>query len=301
VREKVTFQTSGQLQTSAYVLLPKRGSPPFPALVDLHSHGGMYLFGKEKVVDLGDNHPAMIAYHESNYDGRPTATELVRRGYIVIAADAFYFGERRLQVEGGEDRSKLDTETVKRLNQRNRAKEATLAKGLALAGSTWPGIVAWDDMRTIDYLLSRPEVDAKRIGCLGISMGGYRSMLLAALDERVHAAVITGFMSTVRPMLQSHLEIHSHVHFVEGLHRDLDWPDVAAVHAPRPLLVQQCSQDALFPLSGMQAAVRRIEAAYGSADARDKFSGRFYDVPHRFTRAMQDDAFAWLDEHLKRS
>ncbi len=302
VREKVLFSTSPHFRVPAYVLVPRKRRGRVPAIIDLHSHGGMFLFGKEKVIDLGTNHPTMTDYQRRNYDGRPTATALVRRGYVVITIDAFMFGERRVMMdadrEHGWDRSRYSVQTVAKLNQVCRAKEATLVKGLVLAGATWPGIVFRDDLRTVDYLLTRPEVDAKRIGCLGISMGGYRAMFLAALDSRIAAACVTGFMSTTRPMIQAHLDTHSWVHFLPGLHRYLDWPDVAALAAPRPLLVQQCARDRLFPLAGMKDAVKKIALVYDRARAKEQFSGRFYDVPHRFTRAMQDDAFAWLDRHL---
>jgi hypothetical protein len=115
----------------------------------------------------------------------------------------------------------------------------------------------------------------------------------------VGAACVTGFMSIVRPMIRAHLDIHSWVHFVPGLHRFLDLADVAALAAPRPLLVQPCRQDALFPPAGMKDAVAQIAAAYAKADVRDRFSGRFYDVPQLFSRAMQEEAFAWLDRQLK--
>jgi dienelactone hydrolase len=159
--------------------------------------------------------------------------------------------------------------------------------------------VCWDDIRTVDYLLTRPEVDPKRIGCVGISMGGYRALYLAGLDERITAACIVGFFSTVRPMLQAHIDTHSWVHFLPTLHRYLDLPDVLSLMAPKPLLVQQCSQDRLFPLAGMKEAVAKVEAVYAKVGAKDRFSGRFYDVPHRFTRPMQDEAFAWFDRQLR--
>ncbi|HYT87260.1 MAG TPA: alpha/beta hydrolase family protein [Gemmataceae bacterium] len=302
VRERIVFSTGPHFRVPAYVLIPRKLKGPAPAIVDLHSHGGMFLFGKEKVIDLGNNHPAMTSYHERNYDGRPTATALVRRGYVVITIDAFFFGERRLLLDAdlryGWDRSRYSLKDVQHLNQQCRAKETTLAKSLALAGLTWPGIVAWDDLRTVDYLVTRPEIDPKRIGCLGISMGGYRAMYLTALDERIRAGCVVGFMSTVRPMLRAHIDTHSWVHFLPELHRHLDWPDLASLAAPRALLVQQCSQDQLFPLGGMRAAVDRIAAVYAKGGVKGRFSGRFYDVPHRFTRTMQDEAFAWLDEQL---
>lgn len=304
IREKVVFSTTPDFRVPAYVLIPKDRKGPAPAIVDLHSHGGMFLFGKEKVNDLGPgrNHPAMIDYQARNYDGRPTATALVRRGYVVITIDAFMFGERRTILDAdlghGWDRSKYSMDDVRAINRHCREKEDTLVKALTFAGLTWPGIVFWDDIRTVDYLVTRPEVDPKRIGCMGISMGGYRALYLSALEPRIRAGCVVGFMSTVRPMIQAHIDTHSWVHFLPALHRDLDWPDVASLTAPRSLMVLQCSQDALFPLAGMKESVAKIAAVFDKAGIASRFDGRFYEVPHRFTRAMQDDAFAWFDRTL---
>jgi dienelactone hydrolase len=302
-REKLLFSTGPTFRVPAYVLIPRGLTRPAPAIVDLHSHGGMFLYGKEKVLDLGDNGPTMDEYHRKNYGGRPTATALVRRGYVVITIDALLFGERRAvqprDAARGFDRSRYTPEDVQHLNQQCRLREATIVKGLTLAGLTWPGLVTLDDMRTVDYLVTRPEVDPTRIGCVGVSFGGHRSLFLGGLDDRIRAACVTGFMSTVRPMFRRHLDTHSFVHFVPALHRQLDLPDVAGLRAPRPLLVQQCARDGLFPLEGMRAAVDKLQAIYRKANAADQFTGRFYDVPHEFNVAMQDDAFAFFDRHLK--
>ena len=245
----------------------------------------------------------MTEYHKVNYAGRPTATELARRGYVVITIDAFPFGERRIIVDedldAGWDRAKYSVEDVQRLNRKCRAKESTVVKSLTYAGMTWPGITLWDDIRTVDYLSTRPEVDPKRIGCVGVSFGGWRSLFLAGLDERIAAACVVGFMSTVRPMIRGHMDTHSFVHFVPSLHRYLDLPDVVALRAPRPLLVLQCRQDGLFPLSGMEESVEKIAAIYHKAGAADRFTSRFYDVPHRFDVTMQNEAFACFDQRLK--
>ena len=190
-------------------------------------------------------------------------------------------------------------DTVTRLNQVCRSKESTLAKTLTVLGMSWPGIVAWDDMRTVDYLLTRPEVDPARIGCVGVSFGGWRSLFLTALDERIAAGCVVGFMSTIRPMLRRHVDTHSWVHFVPGLHRHLDLPDVLTLAAPRRILVQQCRRDGLFPLDGMEAAVEAIGDVYTRMGLADRATSRFYDVPHRFDMAMQEDAFAWFDTHLR--
>lgn len=303
-REKILFSTSPHFRVPAYVLVPKGLKKPAPAIVDLHSHGGWFLFGKEKVHDLGkDNHPVMVEYHRRNYDGRPTANELAKRGYVVISIDAFMFGERRAMIDRdlkqGWDRDKYSVETARALNQVCRGKESTLVKSLIFAGLTWPGIVFWDDIRTVDYLVTRPEVDPKRIGCQGISMGGYRTLFLAGLDERIAAANVVGFMSTVEPMIKAHIDTHSWVHFLPTLHRYLDWPDVVSMMAPKPLMVQQCEKDGLFPLQGMRDSLTNISKVYEKAGVKDRFTGKFYDAPHMYNKQMQDEAFAWFDSHLK--
>jgi len=162
VREKVVFSTGPLFRVPAYVHIPKGLKGRAPAIVDLHSHGGMFVFGKEKVIDFGVNHPAMVAYQEENYDGRPTATALARRGYVVITIDAFMFGERRAILDSelgeGRDRRAYSVDDVQRMNRECAEKESTVVKSLTFAGMTWPGIVFQDDIRTVDYLLTRPAV-----------------------------------------------------------------------------------------------------------------------------------------------
>ncbi len=307
IRRRITFRTTPLFRVPAYVLVPKNLKGPAPGIVDLHSHGGMFLFGKEKVVDLNAggtrNHVAMGPYHRENYESRPTATALVERGYVVISIDAFGFGERRIVMDQdlpkAADRDSMSVEEVRRYSRICAAKESTIVKSLTLAGATWPGVVFWDDIRTVDYLSSLPEVDPKRIGCLGVSMGGYRSLYLAALDPRIRASCIAGFMSTAKPMLRAHVDTHSFIHFLPALHRDLDFPDVATLTAPRALMVLQCSRDGLFPIEGMRESITQIAGGFRKAGVADRFRGEFYDHPHIFSLNMQKDAFAWLDRHLR--
>lgn len=304
IREKIEFSTSPQFRVPAYLHLPKKLRGRGPAIVDLHSHGGMFLYGKEKVIELGDGYPLLKAYHKANYESRPTATELARRGYVVLTIDAFPFGERRFMTSEdakafGWDRQKYNEEDARALNRKCQQKESTVVKSLTYAGATWPGIVAWDDMRSVDYLLSRPEVDPARIGCVGVSLGGYRSLMLAGLDSRIAAGCVVGFMSSVRPMIAKHIDTHSFVHFIPHIHASLDLPDVVALRTPKPLLVLQCKRDGLFPLSGMEESVTKLEAIYRKAKAAQAFESRFFDVPHIFNIEMQEHAFAWLDRKLR--
>jgi len=142
----------------AYVHIPKGLKGRAPAIVDLHSHGGMFLFGKEKVIDFGRNHPVMTEYHKVN----------------MAAGDGNRFGpprvcchhDRRIDVRrtaaddgcGPEIRLgalRYSVEDARRLNAVCASKESTLAKSLTLSGMAWEGIVLRDDMRTVDYLISR--------------------------------------------------------------------------------------------------------------------------------------------------
>ncbi len=305
IQEKILFSTTPWFRVPAYILIPKGRKGPFPAIVDLHSHGGMFVYGKEKIMPMpeGDS-TAITKYRQENYEGRSTSLALCRRGYVVITIDCFYFGERRTFFEKdaqkyGLDRSKYSLEDVQNLNRRAGQGEATLANSLCWAGTTWQGIAHWDDRRTVDYLASRSEVDSSRIGCVGISMGGYRTDFLSALEDLIQCAVSVGWMSTLRPMIQRHVDTHSFIHFLPGLARFLDLPDVIGCMVPKPLMVQQCSKDALYPIEGMKESLKKIEAIYAKAGASSKFQGQFYDQPHIFSIKMQEDAFDWLDRWLK--
>lgn len=247
-------------------------------------------------------HPALVQLIQENYDGRSTSAELAKRGYVVISIDRFYFGERRTLFDDmnslGMDLSRYSLEDVQRANRRASQGESTLARSLFWAGTTWHGVAHWDDIRTVDYLVSRPEVDASRIGCMGISMGSDRTNYLCALDDRIRCAVSVGWVSTLRPLIEAHIDTHSFSHFLPGLTHFMDLPDLLGAFTPNPLLVMQCSQDELYTLGSMKEAVEKLKAIYERAGAPDRFSGKFYDQPHRFSIEMQEDAFRWFGKYL---
>jgi dienelactone hydrolase len=305
VQEKILFSTTPWFRVPAYVLSPRKFSGRRPGIVDLHSHGGMFVFGKEKVMPIpGGDHPAITEYRKNNYDGVSTSLELCRRGYVVVSIDCFYFGERRTHFSDlprrlSADRDSLTVSEVQQVNRRAGQGEETLAKSLFWAGTTWQGIAHWDDIRTVDYLISRSDVDPERIGCLGISMGGDRTDYLAGLDERIRCAVSIGWMSTLREMIPHHVNTHSFMHFLPGLTRFIDLPDLIGCMVPKPLFVQYCRQDNLYPLDGMEKSRDRLLNIYRKGGAPDRLEARFYDRPHMFGLEMQQDAYQWLDRWLE--
>jgi dienelactone hydrolase len=284
------------------LLLPRGSREPAPAIVALHDHSGMYYFGKKKLLDE-ENEPALLTdFQQTYYDGVGIASALARRGYVVAVIDSFYFGERRLTVPPPADMQEEfllaaegSEQWISLLNRISARMEDVVAKSLYWAGMTWPGILAWDDMRTVDFLLTRPEVDGERLGCVGLSMGGMRAALLGALDPRVNAVCVAGWMSTLGEMLEEHVALHSWVNFIPGLTQVLDWPDVAALHAPDPLLVVQGSQDPFFPLDGFQKAAERLRTIYAKAGAPGKLDIGLFDSGHAFTADMQQLAWEFFD------
>jgi len=303
IREQLYFNTTPDIRVPAYMLIPKGEAKPRPAVVLLHDHGAFFVWGKEKVIATEDEHPSLTEFKRTAYSGRSVGTELVKRGYVVIAIDMFYWGERRMLLPGDpaswHKRETMSDEEVQAFNRRSSAKTALTATGLFEAGITWSGVMFMDDIRTVDYLASRPEVDPERIGCCGLSVGGFRSAHLAGLDPRIKAAVVVGWMSTYEAMLQSHLTSIGFMKVIPGMYQYMDLPDIASMNVPGGLMVINGTKDGLFPMDGVRAAFDKIGRVYAKAGVPERFQGVTYDGPHEFNAEMQDKAYAWLDRRLK--
>ena len=298
--EYLTIQTAPDVRVPAYVLIPKRARLPAPGLVALHSHDGIYLWGKEKLIENEREHPVLTEFKQTRYGGKSIAAELARQGYVVITTDMFYWGERRMLLDDDppswRERSlSLTREEINAFNRRASQNEQLVARSLFTAGVSWPGIILRDDLRALDYLAARPEVDKRRLGCVGLSVGGYRSFMLAALDERIKAAVAVGWMTSLPAQIKQHVvnTIGFSFHLI-GLYRYLDFPDLAALIAPRALLVINGSQDRLFAPEGVKTAFDKIARCYGKAGAQARQRCRLYDAPHEFNLAMQAEGWEWL-------
>ncbi len=299
-REDILLQTTPGVRIPAFVLIPKSAKTPAPGVVALHDHGGFYLWGREKILAAEGEHPVLTAFRERYYSGRSIAAEMARQGYVVVAIDMYYWGERRLMYAADpaalRDRTlSLTQADIDALNRRSSQNEQLVARSLFTAGISWPGVMLWDDLRTLDYLARRPEVDPKRLACVGLSVGGYRSFMLAALEPRIKAAVAVGWMTSFPKQIRRHvLNTVGLTFHVPGLLHDLDLPDLSALVAPRALMVINGSRDGLFHPDGVKAAFAKIEACYAKAKASDRQSCKMYDAPHEFNADMQTAAWDWL-------
>lgn len=305
-RYLVRYAVTSDRKTEAFLLIPDGLKGSAPAVVALHDHGGFYYYGKEKIAKT--EHPvARLQKHiDEAYGGRPFADELARRGFVVLVPDAFYFGSQRLELDTLPDKftkpvrglAPGSNEYVSAHREVAGPHEEITAKTILTAGMTWPGVLFQGDRASVDYLLTRPEVDADRIGCIGLSIGGFRSAHLFALDPRIKAAVVAGWMTTYKSLLYDHLEYHTWMIYVPGQLPWLDLPDVVTLNAPRPLMVVNCLQDILFTREGMEEAEKKIAAVYAALGAPDHFQCSYYDEPHSFKVPAQDEALAWLRKWL---
>jgi dienelactone hydrolase len=306
--EHIQWQLPYGPPTEALVLKPAGATGKLPGIVGLHDHGGNKYFGLRKITRTSkDPHPAMLRHQEEYYGGAAWANELARRGYVVLVHDTFTFGSRRMRLADvpGNIRNNLveanpeAEDEIKQYNQFAGNHEHLIAKSLFSAGMTWPGVFVFDDQRAVDYLASRPDVDATRIGCGGLSGGGLRTVMLTGADERIRCSCCVGMMTTWRDYLLNKCYTHTWMCYVPGLSRDLDYPEVLGLGAPNPVLVLNNRQDELFTMPEMERADRILTGVYKKAGVPDRYRASFYDGPHKFDREMQKEAFAWFDRWLK--
>lgn len=304
-RQRIVINTTPDIRVPAYLLVPKGLNKPAPAVVALHDHGGFYFWGKEKVVQVDPEHPEIAAFKKTYYGGRSIADELARRGFVVIAPDMLHWGERGMYFEADPPRIRQWTLDVTRqdvvdFNARSWAHEELISRTALTCGATWSGINLRDDMRVTDYLLTRPEVDPERVGCMGLSLGSVRTIFLGALHPAIRASVAVCWMAEYQPMARNH--VRNGIGFtklVPGLYGDLDWPDVGALHWPNALMTINGLKDALYPLEAARKAVDKLRRIYAKMGISEKFEGVFFDGPHEFNVEMQDQAFAWMRKQLQ--
>lgn len=307
--EHLSWQLPYGPPTEALFLKPMGATGRLPAVLGLHDHAGNKYFGLRKITRMSKEvHPLMKTHHERYYEGVAWANELAKRGYAVLVHDAFLFGSRRVRLadvpavikRNVEEPTEDSADKIAAYNAWAGGQETNVAKSLFCAGLTWPGVFLWEDQRALDYLGARPDVDAARLGCAGLSGGGLRTVMLAGSDDRVACAACVGMMTTWRDYLLNKSYTHTWMCYVPQLPRDLDYPEILGLRVPRPTLVLNDNEDALFTLPEMQRADRILSEVYRKADADDRYRCTFHPGPHKFDLKMQKEAFEWFDRWLKK-
>ncbi|MFJ6345214.1 acetylxylan esterase [Pseudarthrobacter oxydans] len=307
-----TSQLSWQLgfgpRTTGWLIRPAGSSGPLPGVLALHCHGGNKFGGADRLVELPEQHPSTEAAQAGHYDGRALATDLARSGFAVLAHDAFAWGSRRFDLsvppwrtasalEARQAQWREDGVVPSDADVYNAAAgfhEETVAKTAGLLGTSLAGMVAHDDLAALEILAGLPDVDQDRLGCIGFSGGGGRSLALAALSPRIKSYVVTCMMTTFQSLLPSYLDAHSWLLQTPGLWKLGDWPELTARSESERLLVQYALADQLFPEAGMRDAHRVLESLHSPGT----YTGSFWPGGHVFTAGMQQEALGFLSDSL---
>ncbi|MHA7273417.1 alpha/beta hydrolase [Arthrobacter sp. TMT4-20] len=282
--------------TRATLLIPLHHTGKLPGLLWLNCHGGNKWLGAERLVDIGpDTSPDVVALQHKLYAGRAVANDFARAGFAVLVHDAFSWGSRRFNLDPAPGRAAdaLRAATALWASQGVQAgqelkyntlaahHENTVAKAAALLGTSYAGMVAYEDLTALSVLRGLPGVDATRIGTGGFSGGGGRALVLAAIAGDLDACVIACMMTTHESLFPAHLESHSWLLSTPGLATVSDWPDLTTLAPGTHFLMQYALDDDLFPVEGMRAADRRLRELHH--DTADRYRGAWHAGGHVFT------------------
>ncbi len=265
VLERLLLDLNDEELVPAIFLRPAKVIARAPAILYHHAHGGDWALGKEELL-----------HGRPELQDPPYAEELTRRGFAVLAIDHWNFGERR-----GRTESELFKET--------------LWKGKVL----W-GMMVYDALRALDYLESRREVNARRLGTMGMSMGSTMAWWLAALDERIRVVADICCMTDFHTLIETRgLDEHGIYYYVPGLLKEFTTARIQGLICPRPHLSVAGTLDPLTPPEGLDCIDRQMKQRYGAANASAHWQLVRYRVGHVETAAMREDVLEFFLKHLK--
>ena len=259
VREALVFESRPGLSVFAYILTPRQGAGPYPAAICIPGHGrgvddivGVDAEGRDRTDKDGYQHDFAI--------------QAVEQGLAAVAIEPLGFGCRR-----GEEAKRRGLS----------ANSCQPAAGAALLfGETMAGWRVWDVMRTADLIATRPELDAQRVGCLGISGGGTVTLFAAALEPRIKAALVSGYLNTFRDSILS--LSHCMDNYVPGILNWAEMSDIAGLIAPRALWAESGTRDNIFPVAAFRQAAAEVERIYQVFGAAPRFGHETFPNGHAF-------------------
>jgi dienelactone hydrolase len=262
--ESWVLDLNGLEPVPAFLARPKGQRRPAPAVVFDHSHGGGYDIGKKELVD-----------GRSYMQPLPYAKALTDEGYVALCIDHWCFGER------------------------NHATELDTFKAMLWQGRVLWGMMVYDSIRALDWLLTRGDVDGSRVATLGMSMGSTMAQWLGALDERVKVTVDICCLTEYHTLLaEKGLHGHGIYYYVPGLLKHFTASDINALIAPRAHLGLAGTKDQLTPLAGLDIIDRELQAVYAEAGHPERWKLLRYDVGHQETAEGRREVLAFLRANL---
>ena len=297
--QKIAFNINAYSRITAYLLIPD-GKGPFPTVNALHDHGAHLFIGKEKMIrpfftlEEQDSPTKQAlcqeilddadAWAKQLYDNQYVGDYLAKHGYVVFSADAPMWGERGRKE--GVDRNKYDL----------------IAGNMMMLGRDLSAFMTYDDIASTEFLASLPMVDAKRIGCVGCSMGAYRSWMLSALSDRIKAGASICWMITTDAQLTRRFgrkENGGFANCIPALRQYLDYPHIASLACPKPMLFINGTKDKLFPVPGVKDAFAEMHKVWKSQGVDNLLDTELWDIPHSCGLKAQEKMLKFLDKNLK--
>jgi len=258
-REKFVFESRPGMSVLGYLLTPTKSRPPYASVVCVPGHGR----GVDDIVGIDNKGQERTDKAEYQHD---FAIQTVEHGMAAVAIEPLAFGCRR------------DPVTRKKALGTSACQPA--AGAALLLGETMIAWRVYDVMRTIDWIETRRELEPRRVGCMGISGGGTCTVFSAALEPRIRAAMMSGYLNTFRDSIMS--VSHCIDNYVPGI---LNWAesyDVAGLIAPRPLFAESGDQDPIFPIAASRASFARVKNVYEVFGAGDVVEHEVFRGPHSF-------------------
>lgn len=261
--ENLVFQSRPGLYVTANFYRPSQQEGPLPTILYVCGHGGSKIDGV--------SHGNKVTYqHHGNW--------FAKHGYTCLILDTLQLGE----IEGKHH----GTHNLGRWWWNSR-------------GYTPAGVEAWNCIRALDYLETRPEVDKEKFGVTGRSGGGAYTLWIAALDERIKvAAPVAGITSMQNHVVDGCIEGHCDCMFMVNTFR-WDFPLVTALIAPRPLMILNTDKDNIFPLDGVVDVYMKTRGVYEAMGAPQNLGMALYEGPHKDTQPLRVPAFHWFERHFK--
>jgi dienelactone hydrolase len=284
---KLEFNLSDFYRVRAYVLIPD-GEGPFPAVNLLHDHGAHLYIGKEKMIRPFDDDSLVLddadKWVDNLYGGQYFGDYLAKNGYVVFSTDAPMWGERG-RAEGV-DRSKYDI----------------IAGNMMMYGRDLSAFMTYDDIASTDFLATLPEVDPKRIGCAGCSMGAYRAWMLSALSDKISACAAVCWMITTDVQMTwkyGRKESGGFANCIPALRQYLDYPHIASIACPKPTLFISGTEDKLFKVPGVKKAFKIMHEVWDSQNAGENLETELWPIPHSCGIEAQQRVLDFFNKKLK--
>ncbi len=264
ILETWDLDLNGVEPVPAYLARPRNAGARVPAVLFDHSHGGGYKIGKQEFIE-----------GRSYLQPKPYAKELTDLGYIALCIDQWVFGER------------------------SHTSEADTFKAMLWQGQVLWGMMVYDSLRALDFLLQAPGVDPQRIGTLGMSMGSTMAWWLGALDERIKTVVDINCLTEFHTLLKKKaLSLHGVYYFVPDLLNHFTTAQINALIAPRAHLGLAGLRDNLTPVEGLDIIDAELKQVYAKAGHPERWKLLRYDVEHQETPEGRREIVAFLQRFL---